>query len=130
MPNLKQYDDIPGTTVFDGRQARKGFHLNQFCMSLMKAKNRQAFKSDEQGYLDQWPMTAAQKKAVLQRDYTQLIQLGGNIYYLLKISATDGISVAEAVSTMTSLSPDEYMAMMKNGGRSPEGNKKLGEHNG
>ena len=121
--NNKPYSNIPGTTVFDGDMARVGFHLNQFCMSLMQASNRDAFKQNERAYLDQWPMTQAQKNAVLARDFTQLIALGGNIYYLVKLSSSDGLSVAAAVSTMTDLSPEDYMEMMRNGGRSPEGNR-------
>jgi protocatechuate 4,5-dioxygenase alpha chain len=123
----KPYYDIPGTTVFDGEKARQGFHLNQFCMSLIKEDNRKAFKSDERTYLEQWPMSEEQKQAVLKRDFTQLIALGGNIYYLIKIGSTDGLSVAAIVSTMTELSTEGYMAMMKNGGRSPEGNRYIGE---
>lgn len=121
--NNKPYSNIPGTTVFDGDMARIGFHLNQFCMSLMKESNRVAFKQNERAYLDQWSMTEDQKKAVLARDFRQLIALGGNIYYLVKISSNDGLSVAAAVSSMTNLSPEDYMEMMRNGGRSPEGNR-------
>lgn len=125
--NNKSYHDIPGTTVFDGEMARKGFHLNQFCMSLMKASNRDAFKQDERAYLDQYHLTEAQKQAVLARDFTQLIALGGNIYYLVKISSTDGLSVAAAVSTMTDLTTEEYLDMMRRGGRPPVGNRYLKE---
>ena len=123
MTSEQSYQDIPGTTVFDSNQARKGYHLNQFCMSLMKAENRQAFKADEAGYLANWPMTSDQRQAVLDRDYTKMIALGGNIYYLVKISATDGLSVAAAVSTMTDMNSEEYMQMMKSGGRTIEGNR-------
>ncbi len=127
MATEKPYSDIPGTTVFDGDQLRKGYHLNHFCMSLMKEENRKAFKADERAYLDRWPITAEQKQAVLDRNLGRLITLGGNIYYLAKIAATDGISVAAAVSTMTEYTPEEYMAMMKRGGRSPDGNRYMGE---
>jgi len=121
--NNKAYSDIPGTTVFDGDMARIGFHLNQFCMSLMQAANRAEFKQDESAYLAKWPMTEAQRQAVLARDFSQLIALGGNIYYLVKISSCDGLSVAAAVSTMTDLSVEDYLEMMQKGGRSPEGNR-------
>lgn len=123
MTSEQPYHDIPGTTVFDSNQARQGYHLNQFCMSLMKAENRRAFKADEAGYLANWPMTPEQRQAVLERRYATMIALGGNIYYLVKISATDGLSVAAAVSTMTSMNVEEYMQMMKSGGRSIEGNR-------
>jgi protocatechuate 4,5-dioxygenase, alpha chain len=118
----KPYLDVPGTTIFDADMARKGFHLNQFCMSLMKAKNRDQFKSGESTYLDQWPMTEFQKEAVLKRDYNLMIKLGGNIYFLAKIFSCDGLSFQVAASTMTGLTVDEYKEMMITGGRSVEGN--------
>ena len=86
------FRDIPGTVVFDATQSRLGYHLNQFCMSLMKAENRERFKADERAYLDEWPMTEEQKQAVLARDLNRCMALGGNIYFLAKIGATDGKS--------------------------------------
>lgn len=121
MALQKSYQDIPGTTIFDADMARKGFNLNQFCMSLMKADNRERFKMDERAYLDQWSMTQDQKQAVLDRDYNHMMKLGGNIYFLAKIFSSDGLSFQYAASTMTGMSEDEYKQMMINGGRSPVG---------
>ncbi|MGD9811919.1 MAG: protocatechuate 4,5-dioxygenase subunit alpha [Sphingobium sp.] len=118
---LAEFDDIPGTRVFTAARARKGYPLNQFAMSLMKEKNRQRFKADERAYLDEWPMTEDQKQAVLARDYNRMLDLGGNIYFLSKLFSTDGQSFAQAVSTMTGMSFEEYQAMMNAGGRSPDG---------
>ncbi len=123
----KPYLDVPGTTIFDADQSRRGYHLNQFCMSLMKAENRAQFKADERLYLDQWPMTEAQKQAVLARDLNRCIELGGNIYFLAKIGATDGKSFQQMAGSMTGMSEDEYRAMMVAGGRSVEGNRVVGE---
>ena len=95
------FDDIPGTVVFTAERSREGYHLNQFCMSLMKSANRERFKTDQRGYVDEWPMTEVQKQAVLDRDYNAMIAAGGNIYFLAKIFATDGLSFVQAVSTMT-----------------------------
>jgi protocatechuate 4,5-dioxygenase alpha subunit len=119
--------DIPGTTVFTARQSRIGFHLNQFCMSLMRDENRVRFRADERAYLDEWAMSEAQKRAVLARDYTAMIAEGGNIYFLVKIGATDGQSVQSLVSSMTADTPEAYAAMMLAGGRSPEGRRSLRE---
>lgn len=124
---LAQFDDIPGTRVFTARRARKGYWLNQFCMSLMKAENRKGFKADQRAYLDKWPMTEAQKQAVLDRDYNRLIDEGGNIYFLAKIFFTDEISYQQAVGTMTGMSQEDYAAMMLAGGRSPEGLRSIKE---
>jgi protocatechuate 4,5-dioxygenase alpha chain len=123
----KPYADIPGTTVFDAEMSRRGYHLNQFCMSLMKAENRAAFKANERAYLDTWPMTEEQKQGVLDRDYNGLIALGGNIYFLAKIFATDGKSFQWAAARMTGVSEEDYLAMMVAGGRSPQGNRYTGK---
>ncbi|NLG75846.1 MAG: protocatechuate 4,5-dioxygenase subunit alpha [Xanthomonadaceae bacterium] len=123
----KPYKDIPGTTIFDADQARKGYYLNQFCMSLMKAENRERFKANERAYLDEWPMTEEQKQAVLARDLNRCIELGGNIYFLAKIGATDGRSFQFMAASMTGMTQEEYAKMMLEGGRSPEGNRYIGE---
>ena len=116
----KPYKDIPGTTIFDAEQARKGYHLNQFCMSLMKAENRERFKADERAYLDEWPMSEDQKLAVMARDLNRCIELGGNIYFLAKIGATDGKSFQYMAASMTGMTQEEYAAMMLQGGRTPQ----------
>jgi protocatechuate 4,5-dioxygenase alpha chain len=120
---LAEFEDIPGTRVFTAARARQGYWLNQFCMSLMKAENRERFKADEQAYLDEWPISEDQKQAVLDRDYNRCLDLGGNIYFLSKVFSTDGLSFAQAVSSMTGMSFDDYARMMAAGGRSPEGNR-------
>ncbi|MCC6870632.1 MAG: protocatechuate 4,5-dioxygenase subunit alpha [Burkholderiales bacterium] len=121
------FRDIPGTTVFDATQSRLGYHLNMFCMSLMKAGNRTAFKADERGYLERYPMSAEQRQAVLDRDYNRMIALGGNIYFLAKIGATDGFSFQNLAAKMTGVPEDEYKAMMVAGGRPPQGNRSLSD---
>ena len=126
MPrNIKEYlaqlEDIPGTRVYTAARARKGYHLNQFAMSLMKAENRKAFKADQKAYLDKFPLTDAQKQAVLDRDYNRLIDEGGNIYFLAKLFSTDGKSFQFAAGSMTGMTQEEYAQMMIDGGRSPQG---------
>ena len=123
----KPYTDVPGTIIFDADRSREGYHLNQFCMSLMKAENRERFRADERAYLDEWPMTEAQKQAVLDRDLNRCLALGGNIYFLAKIGATDGRSFQYMAASMTGMSQEEYRDMMVAGGRSIEGNRRTGE---
>ena len=123
----KPYKNLPGTTLFDAEQSRLGYWLNQFCMSLMKADNRKRFLADEKAYLDEWDMTEDQKQAVMDRDLNRCISLGGNIYFLAKIGATDGKSFQQMADSMTGMTEDEYRDMMVNGGRSIEGNRRLGE---
>jgi protocatechuate 4,5-dioxygenase alpha chain len=116
-----EFDDIPGTTVFTATRSHQGFHLNQFCMSLMKPENRERFKLNERAYLDEWELTPAQEQAVLDRDYNAMIDNGGNIYFLAKIFSSDGISFQNAAASMTGMSQEAYAAMMLHGGRSPDG---------
>jgi protocatechuate 4,5-dioxygenase alpha chain len=123
----KEYDDIPGTTVFDAERSRQGYHLNMFCMSLMKPENRAAFKADEAAYLQRFPMTEEQRQAVLKRDWNGMIELGGNIYFLAKLFSTDGKSFQHVAAIMTGSSQQEYAQMMLDGGRSPDGNRFIWE---
>jgi len=121
----KAFKDIPGTVVFDATQSRLGYHLNMFCMSLMKAENRKKFLAGERAYLETFPMTPEQRQAVLDRDYNRMIALGGNIYFLAKIGATDGFSFQNLASKMTGVPEDEYKAMMVAGGRPADGNRSI-----
>jgi protocatechuate 4,5-dioxygenase, alpha chain len=124
----KPYLNIPGTTLFDMDQSRAGFHLNQFCMSLMKADNRARFLANQRAYVDEWPMTEAQKLAVLAADLNRCIALGGNIYFLAKLGATHGKSFQQMAGSMTGKTEIEYRDMMIAGGRSIEGNRVIGEN--
>lgn len=119
----KDYEDIPGTFVFDADRSREGYHLNMFCISLRQADNRAAFKADESGFLSGYPMSAAQKQSVLDRDWNQMLRLGGNIYYTSKLAACDGVNFQELAAKMTGMSSGDYRAMMVGGGRSIEGNR-------
>ena len=117
------YDDIPGTFVFDAERSRQGYGINMFCMSLMKDENRKAFKANEAEYLKRFKLTPAQTDAVLKRDYNRMLELGGNIYFTAKLGATDGHSFQHLAALMTGSSQQDYAAMMLAGGRSVEGNR-------
>ena len=104
----KEYDDIPGTFVFDADRSRQCYHINMFCMSLMKAENRKAFKENEEKYLDQFPLTPEQRKAILERNWNKMLELGGNIYFTAKLGATDGLSFQQVAAIMTGSTQEEY----------------------
>jgi protocatechuate 4,5-dioxygenase alpha subunit len=120
--SLDELNDIPGTTVFNAQRSRQAVSPAQV-LHVADAGRTTAtpFRADERAYLDRFRMSDEQKQAVLERDFTRLIDLGGNIYFLVKLSNTDGWTTQKAVSSMTSMTPDEYAAMMRAGGRSPEG---------
>jgi protocatechuate 4,5-dioxygenase alpha chain len=115
------YEDIPGTWVFDAQRARKGYHLNQFLYSLMSADNRKEFLADERKYLMKFPMTEAQREAVIKRAWNTLLDLGGVSYALAKLAFTDGKSYQYMASQMVGIPEKEYVDMMVGGGRSVEG---------
>ena len=117
------YDDIPGTFVFDAERSRQGFGINMFCMSLMKDENRKAFKANEAEYLKKFRLTPEQTDAVLKRDYNRMLELGGNIYFTAKLGATDGHSFQHLAALMTGSTQQDYASMMLGGGRSVEGNR-------
>jgi protocatechuate 4,5-dioxygenase, alpha chain len=119
MREPQEYDDIPGTTVFDAERSRRGYHLNMFCMALMKPEARAAFKANEAEFVQRFAMSAEQREAVLKRDWNRMIALGGNIYFLAKLFATDGKSFQYTAAQMTGMSQEAYAQMMLAGGRSP-----------
>ncbi len=119
----KDYEDIPGTFVFDADRSREGYHLNQFCISLRLQANRDAFNADEKGYLDKYPMSCEQREAVLKREWNRLLELGGNIYYTSKLAANDGINFQNLAGLMTGMGVQAYRDMMLAGGRAIEGNR-------
>jgi protocatechuate 4,5-dioxygenase alpha chain len=123
----KAFDDIPGTILFDAERSRQGYHLNMFCMSLMKPENREAFRADEPGYLTAFPMTPEQAQSILDRDWNRMLELGGNIYYTAKLAACDGLSFQQIAALMTGSSQDDYAKMMLDGGRRPDGNRSKSE---
>ena len=121
------FDDVPGTTLFDAQRSRQGYHVNMFCMSLMKSANRDEFKKDEAVYLKKWPMTEEQREAILTRNWGRMIELGGNIYFLSKLFSTDGLSFQYVAATMTGLTQEQYADMMLKGGRPIQGNRSKSE---
>ena len=123
MATQNEFDDIPGTYLFDRHRSKQGYHLNMFFFSLMKDENRKAFLADEEGYLDRFPISAEQREAVLTRDWLGMIKLGGNIYYMSKFGATLGRSFQYMAGAMSGLTQEEYADMMKAGGRPIKGNR-------
>ena len=120
MPSRRDYDDIPGTIVFDGRQARRGYVLNKFLMSLNQPANREAFKADEAAYLDRFALHDEQREAVLGRQWLRLLEVGGNVYYTYKLAACDGMTFQDLAGEQTGMSAEDFAQMMLSGGRSPE----------
>ena len=129
MRTPRDYDDIPGTYVQDASHLRRGYHLNMFCMSLNQAGNREEFRADEAAYLDRFPMTGAQRRAVLARDWLEMLRLGGNIYYTFKLATFDGLTMQHVGAAMsgTGMSVEEFRQMLLDGGRPIEGNRSKGE---
>jgi len=123
MTDMKIYDDIPGTIVFDSDQATKGYHLNQFCITLRLQPNRDAYKADPESYIDKFPMTPEQREAALNQQWNRLLELGGNIYYTSKLAAFHGINFQQLAGLMTGMGQTAYREMMVAGGRSVEGNR-------
>ena len=127
-PELEaQYEDVPGTYLFNRERCREGYHLNMFCMSLLKAENREEFLADENKYLDKFPLTDEQRRCVLERDWLGMLKVGGNIYYMSKLGATLGRSFQYMAGAMSGISQEEYAEMMLKGGRGVEGNRSKSE---
>lgn len=126
----EEYEDIPGTVVFDAQRARLGYHLNEFLYSLMKAENRAEFLANEREYLKKFAMTEEQRDAVVKRAWNRLLELGGVSYALAKLAFTDKKSYQFMASQMVGVPESEYVAMMLAGGRSPDGWRSKSERKG
>jgi protocatechuate 4,5-dioxygenase alpha chain len=122
MTTSRDYESIPGTYVYDAERGRIGYALNMFCMSLNKVENRKAFKESEPAYLDRFPLSPEQRRAVLERDWLGMLRVGGNIYYTIKIAFCDGLTFQDVAGMMSGVPKETYAQMMLAGGRSPEGN--------
>ena len=123
----RDYDDIPGTYVFDGVHSRKGYALNMFCMSLNEEPNRELFRQNSSAYLDQYDLTPEQRTAVEDRDWLGMLRLGGNIYYTFKLAIFDGLNMQQVGGSMSGITAEEFSAMMIAGGRSVENNRYTNE---
>jgi protocatechuate 4,5-dioxygenase alpha chain len=123
MSAPREYEDIPGTYVYDAVRGRVGYQLNMFCMSLNKPENRTSFKADPAAYLDRFKLTPEQRRAVLERDWLGMLRVGGNIYYTIKIAFCDGLTFQDVAGMMSGVPKEVYAQMMLAGGRSPEGNR-------
>ena len=125
---MDEFEDVPGTYFFNGRRSRQGYALNMFCMSLLQESNRESFRADEGAYLDSYKLTPAQRDAVLKRQWIELLELGGNIYYTFKLAACDGLTFQQLAALQTGVTENEYREMMIAGGRSVVGNRSKSEN--
>ncbi len=123
MSKNTDYEDIPGTYVFNTERCKEGFQLNKFCKSLDIADNRDLFRANPSVYMDQFSMTDEQRQAVEQRDWLKMLHLGGNIYYTFKLAVFDGLTMQHVGGLMSHMTVDEFRAMMLEGGRKLEGNQ-------
>ena len=127
VTNTREFEDIPGTYLFNKDRCHEGYYLNMFCMSLKKPDNRESFRADEGAYLDKFPLTEEQRRCVLERDWLGMIHVGGNIYYISKLGATDGRSFQYLAGAMSGMTQEEYRDMMVAGGRLIDGNRSKSE---
>lgn len=112
MTNAGQPQDIPGTTIFDGREAIKGYNLNKMCFSFNRKENRDAFLEDEDAYCEKFGLNEAQRNAVRTRNVLDLIAAGGNIYYLAKFAGIFGLSVQDIGAQQTGMPVEDFRAML------------------
>jgi len=110
--SAKPDDDIPGTQLFDGRMARKGYALNKMCYSFNDAANRAAFKQDEEAYCTRFGLSPEQRAAIKARNVLQLLAAGGNVYYLAKFAGIFGLDVQDIGAQQTGMTKDQFKAKL------------------
>ena len=112
MSSYTAHIEIPGTTLFDATQARKGYALNKMCFSFNSAENRAAFKADEEAYMKTYQLTEPQATAIRSRNVLGLIAAGGNVYYLAKFAGILGLDVQDLGALQTGMSKDQFKAKL------------------
>lgn len=113
QPGFDVHADIPGTTIFDGRMAMKGYALNKMCYSFNSKANRDAYAADEEGYMDRFDLSGEQKEAIRARDILAMIDAGGNIYYLAKLAGIFQLSVQDVGGMQTGMTSEEFKEYLK-----------------
>ena len=109
---MTHIDDIPGTPIFTGEQARKGYSLNKMCFSFNEKANRDAFLADEEGYMNSYGLNERQKQALRDRNVLAMIEAGGNVYYLAKFAGIFALRVQDVGAQQTGMSVDEFKQML------------------
>ena len=112
-PAFDYHIDIPGTTIFDGRQAMKGYALNKMCYAFNKQENREAFAADEEGFMEKYGLNEQQKQAIRDRDVLAMIEAGGNIYYLAKLAGIFKLGVQDVGGMQTGMTKEEFQEFLK-----------------
>lgn len=102
------YDDIPGTYVFNGEKSNQGYRINKMAFGFNDANNREEFARDMDAYCRKHGLNDEERQAVLDGDFLKLLQLGGNIYYLAKIAIFHGLSVQDAGAQMSAITTEEF----------------------
>ena len=113
----KPAHEIPGTPIFNGAAAQKGYALNRMCFSFNEKANRDAFLQDEEGYCAGFGLTPAQRRAVAERDVTAMIEAGGNIYYLAKLAGIFGLNVQDVGAQQTGMTVEAFKQMLVDEGK-------------
>jgi protocatechuate 4,5-dioxygenase, alpha chain len=109
--------DVPGTPIFDGQSSRRGLRMNKMFMSFRDEASRTRFLADEKAYCQEYGLTPEQQKAVLDRDWSAMIELGGSIFYVFKLAMIDGRSMQYLGGVFTGMGEDDFLAAMRAGGR-------------
>ncbi len=113
MPAFDYHIDIPGTTIFDGKQAMKGYALNKMCYSFNGQAARDAFLADEEAYMEKFGLNEEQKQAIRDRDVLAMIEAGGNIYYLAKFAGIFKLGVQDVGGMQTGMTTEEFRDFLK-----------------
>jgi protocatechuate 4,5-dioxygenase, alpha chain len=117
MNSIRRKREIPGTTIFEGDQARKGYALNKMCFSFNSAANRNEFLRDEKAYSRKYGLNAQQREAIRNRNALQLITAGGNVYYLAKFAGIFGLDVQDFGAQQSGMTKEAFKAKLVEAGR-------------
>lgn len=114
------YEEIPGTYVFDGKRSHSAYALNKMFYSFNHAENRSAYDQDPEAYALKFGVPEEQRKALLEGDFLGLLRLGANIYYMAKLAVPNGVSVQDVGAAFQGISTEEFKAKLAANGEGLE----------
>jgi protocatechuate 4,5-dioxygenase alpha chain len=94
----------------------RGYELNKMCYSFNSAENRDAYLHDEEAYCDKFHLTTEHRRALQHRNVLELLDAGGNIYYLAKWAGIFGLNVQQIGAQQRGMTEEQFKEMLVRAG--------------
>jgi protocatechuate 4,5-dioxygenase alpha subunit len=91
----------------------RAYWLNRAFNALNDPANRTRWQEDRAAYLDDFPLSDADRKLVLDGDWPGCVDAGASIYTLTKVGATTGESLLQMGAQMRGQDIDAFWTFVR-----------------